>query len=335
MSFTFSVITGEVIQDIIGNDWRGAVERVGQAYLAHAAGESVNPNSYFLRFPEKPSARIIALPAWLGGDTGVSGIKWIASYPDNIRQGFPRASAVLILNSYETGYPFACLESSIISATRTSASAVLAADHLVPERDTQTIGFIGNGLIADHVYRMFMGTGWNVDEVALFDLNRDDSERFASTVCLPGRHEVRICDSAEELIKTSSMVVFATTAPTPHVHDLSWFSHNPVVLHLSLRDLAPEILLASNNIVDDVEHVMNADTSPHLVEQAVGNRDFVNGTVAQLMRGECALADDRPTIFSPFGMGILDIAVGKWVYDEAVRLGQATPIDGFFSELER
>lgn len=335
MSFTFSVIPGQVIEDIISNDWRHAVESVRLAYLAHAAGESVNPNSYFLRFPDKPSARIIALPAYLGGDIGVSGIKWIASYPENIRQGFPRASAVLILNSYETGYPFACLESSIISATRTSASAVLAADHLVPERDTRTIGFIGNGLIARHVYQMFMGTGWKVDEVTLFDLNREDSERFASTVCLPDRHAVRICESAEELIRSSSMVVFATTAAKPHVHDLSWFSHAPVVLNLSLRDLAPEILLASNNIVDDVEHVMNADTSPHLAEQAVGSRDFVDGTVAQLVRGECELADDRPTIFSPFGMGILDIAVGKWVYDEAVRSGRAIPIDGFFSELER
>lgn len=335
MSFTFSVIPGYVIEDIISTDWRRAVETVKLAYLAHAEGESVNPNSYFLRFPEKPSARIIALPAYLGGEIGVSGIKWIASYPENIRQGFPRASAVLILNDYETGYPFACLESSIISATRTSASAVLAADQLVPGQETATIGFIGNGLIARHVYQMFMGTGWNVDEVALFDLNRDDSQRFASTVCLPERHDVRICESAEELIRSSSMVVFATTAAQPHVHDLPWFSHDPVVLNLSLRDLAPEILLASNNIVDDVEHVMNADTSPHLAEQAVGNRDFVDGTIAQLVQGECTLAGDRPTIFSPFGMGILDIAVGKWVYDEAVRSDRATPIPGFFSELER
>ena len=87
MSFTFSVIPGHVIEDIISADWRHAVETVKLAYLAHAAGESVNPNSYFLRFPDKPLARIIALPAYLGGEIGVSGIKWIASYPENIRQG--------------------------------------------------------------------------------------------------------------------------------------------------------------------------------------------------------------------------------------------------------
>src|SRR2546425_12853668 len=55
----------------------------------------------------------------------------------------------------------------------------------------------------------------------------------------------------------------------------------PVVLHISLRDLAPEILLRSQNMVDDVEHVMKANTAPHLAEQQTGNRSFVTGTLAE------------------------------------------------------
>jgi hypothetical protein len=41
------------------------------------------------------------------------------------------------------------------------------------------------------------------------------------------------------------------------------FDHNPLVLHVSLRDLAQEIVLASTNIVDDIEHCLKANTSPH------------------------------------------------------------------------
>ena len=93
-------------------------------------GASVNPQSVFLRFPDRPNARIIGLPSHLSAPWEVSGIKWIASYPDNIRAGLPRASAVLIINSHEHGYPLACLEASIISAARTAASAVLAARYL-------------------------------------------------------------------------------------------------------------------------------------------------------------------------------------------------------------
>jgi ornithine cyclodeaminase/alanine dehydrogenase-like protein (mu-crystallin family) len=90
-----------------------AIEVVAQTYLTHERGETVNPDSYFLRFPEEPANRIIALPAAIvdkQGEQSVSGIKWIASYPDNIHAGIPRASAVLILNDPQTGYPYALLE---------------------------------------------------------------------------------------------------------------------------------------------------------------------------------------------------------------------------------
>ena len=97
-------------------------------------------------FPDRPSSRIIALPASIGGPARVDGLKWISSFPENVAAGIPRASAVLILNDHDTGYPFACLESSIISATRTAASAALAADWLSRGRPRPSrIGFVGTG----------------------------------------------------------------------------------------------------------------------------------------------------------------------------------------------
>ena len=126
MQFELSIINGKTVSDIVRAGRRECIGIVQAAYLAHADGQSVNPDSYFLRFPDKPDCRIIALPAYLGDSFDVAGLKWIASYPANVLRGFPRASAVLVLNNSETGYPFAILESSIISAARTAASAVLA-----------------------------------------------------------------------------------------------------------------------------------------------------------------------------------------------------------------
>jgi len=107
------------------------------------------------------------------------------------------------------------------------------------------------------------------------------------------------------------------------------------VLHISLRDLAPEILLRSQNVVDDVEHVMKANTSPHLAEQKTGNRSFVTGTLADIMIGRRSVNRSRPIIFSPFGLGVLDLAVGKWVYDQAVASGQELRLSDFFYETVR
>src|ERR1700729_1779061 len=126
----FAVIPGAQVHTALHGRERQIVELVEAAYRLHGAGDSANPPSSFLRFPDRPASRIIALPASVGGQVRVDGLKWISSFPGNVAAGLPRASAVLILNDHDTGYPFACLESSIISATRTAASAALAADWL-------------------------------------------------------------------------------------------------------------------------------------------------------------------------------------------------------------
>src|SRR5437868_11600321 len=318
MQFELSIITGKTVFDIVRANRDECIRVVREAYLAHADGQAVNPDSYFLRFPGKPDCRIFALPAYLGKNFDVAGLKWIASYPANIQRGFPRASAVLVLNNYETGYPFAILESSIISAARTAASAALAADWLSGRsRRTASLGIVGTGFIARYVYDFLVDTGWAIEEVRLYDASPVESEKFRRTACRVERHRsVQVVPDVAELLGASDLIVFTTVASTPHIADTSLFDHNPLVLHVSLRDLAPDILLRSQNVVDDVEHVMTADTSPHLTEQQSGNRDFVTGTLAEIMLGRRAVNRSRPVIFSPFGMGILAVAVCKWVYDQ-------------------
>jgi 2,3-diaminopropionate biosynthesis protein SbnB len=333
----FAVISGAQVQRALQGREKQIMELVEATYRLHGAGDSVNPPSYFLRFPDRPTARIIALPASIGGPIRVDGLKWISSFPENVAAGIPRASAVLILNDHDTGYPFACLESSIISACRTAASAALGADQLTRGRARPTrVGFIGTGLIARYIHTFLAGTGWSFDEIGVHDLSADSAAGFRGHLERSGvAGRITVHDSAEQLIRSSDLVVFATVSSKPHVHDVSWFAHNPVVLHVSLRDLAPEILLASANVVDDVEHCLKADTSPHLVEQLTGSRDFLDGTLADVMAGRVSIPTDRPVVFSPFGLGVLDLAVGKYVYDEVTRSGELHVVDDFFHDLSR
>jgi ornithine cyclodeaminase len=333
----FVVIPGVQVQDVLRGRERDVVELVKAAYRLHGEGDSVNPPSYFLRFPDRPSARIIALPASLGGDVRVDGLKWISSFPQNVAAGIPRASAVLILNNPDTGFPFACLEASVISASRTAAMAAIAADALSRSgRRPQRVAFFGTGLIARYVHIFLAATGWSFERIGIHDLSRDSAEGFRAYLERSGEAgRITVDDSAEELIRSSDLVVFATTAATPHVSDPSWFDHNPLVLHVSLRDLAPEVVLASANIVDDVEHCLKADTSPHLAEQLTGNRDFLTGTLNDVMEGRVTVPEGRPVVFSPFGLGVLDLAVGKHVYDRLARDGDLHMVDEFFHELRR
>ncbi|MDT9684973.1 2,3-diaminopropionate biosynthesis protein SbnB [Streptomyces sp. TRM76323] len=333
----FAVIPGAQVDRVLSGSEKGTVDLVETAYRVHGEGDTVNPPSYFLRFPDRPSARIIALPASIGGSTRVEGLKWISSFPQNVGRGVPRASAVLVLNDYDTGYPFACLESSIISAARTAASAALAADRLSRGRARPArVGFVGTGLIARHIHTYLTRTGWEFDEVGVHDLSAEHAAGFRSYLEGSGAGgRITVHERAEDLVRSSDLVVFATVAPAPHVTDPDWFAHNPLVLNVSLRDLAPEVLLASANVVDDVEHCLKADTSPHLTERLTGSRDFIDGTLYDVLTGRVRMPADRPVVFSPFGLGVLDLAVGKHVYDTVRADGDLHVVEGFFHEIDR
>ena len=321
-----------VLRALTGGE-KEVVDCVRETYLQHEAGGTVNPDSYFLRFPEKPDSRIIALPAFLSGESPLAGIKWISSFPANVARGRQRASAVLILNDYETGCPFAVLESAAISAARTAASAALAATALLPDAPV-TVGVVGTGHIARTICHYLECVGLPGDAVVCHDLDAASAQalvRHLNGGSGPGRATVG--GLAEAL--AADLVVLATTALSPYVPAGHDFRPGQLVLNVSLRDLAPEILLRTNNVVDDVEHCLKAQTSPHLAEQLSGGREFVDGTLAQVLLGRVNPDAGRPTVFSPFGLGVLDLAVGRMVLERAVRAGDVTEVPDFLGDQTR
>lgn len=333
----FAVIGGEQVEAVLRGREQDVVELVRATYLAHEDGETVNPPSYFLRFPDQPADRIIALPASIRGTGAVDGIKWISSFPGNVARGIPRASAVAILNDPVTGYPYACIESSIVSASRTAASAALAARTLSAGRPRPTrLGIVGTGLIARYIHHYLAATGWDFEEIGIHDLRPESSAGFAGYLAdaAPGVPAV-VHESLDPLVTSSDLVVLATVAPAPYATDPALFAHHPLVLNVSLRDLGEDVVLGAQNIVDDVEHCLKAATSVHLAELRVGHRDFIDGTLAQVLQGTVAPATDRTVVFSPFGLGVLDLALARLVHVHLEGSGALTEIPGFFHDMSR
>ncbi len=333
--FEFSVIGGKTARDIIVRNRKEIVREVMETYLSHAAGDTVNPDSYFLRFPEKPDSRIIALPAYLGGRHNVVGIKWIGSFPTNITRGIPRASAALLLNDYETGYPFALLEASQISAARTAASAVLAAEVLTGGRAARQLAVVGAGIIARNILEFLAAQEWTLGSVLVHDRKPEYASALVEyTSSMLGYPATTATELASDP-GGADLVVLATTASEPYILDPAAFAPGQVVLNISLRDIGPELIARAYNVVDDVDHCLKANTSPHLAEQAYGHRDFIAGTLAQVIQGAAEVGQDKPVIFSPFGLGVLDLAVGAFVYRTAHQAGEAIAIADFFGETQR
>ena len=323
------ILKGDEVDRLLAGKERDLIEIARQAYQAHARGNTSLPHSSFLRFPENQKNRIIALPAYIGDGFDVAGIKWVSSFPGNLDSGLDRASAVLVLNSMTTGRPFAIMEGSIISAKRTAASAAVAAECLLQDKNIDELAIIGCGLISHEILRFLRAAVPTIRNLLLYDLNIERARQFKrASADLVDR--IEIVDRIDTILQRAKLISFATTAARPHVLDAT-FSSGALILHVSLRDLSPEVILSARNVVDDADHVSREQTSIHLAEQLAGNRSFISCSIGDILIGKCIPEDKGRclTIFSPFGLGILDIAVGRYIYQLASEAGIGTQIESF------
>lgn len=321
------------VLEILNGTERELIDLVGRTYRLHDEGRTAVPFSTFLRFPEQPADRIIALPAFVGGDDPAAGMKWIASFPGNLADGLDRASAAILLNSLTTGRPQAVIEGSVISARRTAASAALAADLLLAKGSRRGVTLFGCGVINLEVLRFLRVALPELAEVNVFDTDprraRDFVERCRAVA--PGV-EVTVSTEPDQALGAHDLVSVATTAAQPHL-SLAPFRPGAVVLHISLRDFHPEAILAAGNVVDDADHVCRERTSLHLAEQLVGDRRFVTGEIGALLPDPSGVVrdPDQVLIYSPFGLGALDIAVAAFVFERARRAGLGLAAGDFLS----
>lgn len=319
------------VAEALKNQEPAVLSAVESAYVLHHAGQSQVPFSTFLRPPDKPDSRIIALPAYLGGADPVIGIKWISSFPENIRHGFQRASSVSILNDLQTGYPVAVLESSQISAARTAASAAVASRLLHEPHPVVSVGLVGCGTINRAALGYLLLTHPTIRTAFLYDAVGEHAEIAAATLADEIAGVTFSAGTIADALRGQTVSI-ATTDSTYWL-DLADYPDRPsaqVILHLSLRDLTVTSVLRAYNVVDDVDHALQKETTLHRAEQEVGHRAFVHATVGDLVGGRPAdMPGSHTAIFSPFGLGILDLAVSAHVLKIADERGIGTSVDGF------
>ena len=325
------VVGATEVETALERKEESVLNAVRKAYETHSRGASSLPHSSFLRFPDSDKDRIICLPAYLGDDYQLAGVKWIASVPDNVSRGMERASAVMILNDRLTGRPKAVVEGSIISKQRTAASAALASKVLA-QREPKTIGFVGCGPINVAVAQ-FLAVVWpEVNRFIAFDLDQSRAEAFGREVLsLRTSAEFSVAENLDDVLSECDIVAFGTTAISPYVQNLDACPDGATILHVSLRDLEADAVIANHNIVDDLDHVNRAATSIHLASQQLGHTDFVQASLGDILLGNSPLPDHdtRKIIFSPFGLGVLDLAVADLVMNSLAESGGGTRVGAF------
>ncbi|GAA1177519.1 ornithine cyclodeaminase [Kitasatospora gansuensis] len=326
-----AVVPGRLVDEVLRSAHAEAKRLVEEVYVQSAQGRLVNPDSSFLRPDPEARERVIALPAYVPEPVPAMGIKWISSFPENLKLGLPRASAAIVLNDTTTGFPVALLEGARISGFRTALSALVGADALTEgARRATKFAVLGTGYISATTVQTFLADGWSLDQVAVFDLSAERAAEFVQE--LTDGHQglrVTVADSAADALRDADLVLLATTAVTPHLDRLDGLAPDAIVLHMSLRDLTPEALAGAEHVVDEVSHSLREKTSLALaVEAGVVAREDVR-PVGDLLTGEWKRTPGRTAVYAPFGLGSLDIALGTLVLARARDLPGVLTVEDF------
>lgn len=113
-------------------------------------------------------------------DGEIYGFKYVNGHPHNHELGKQTVTGFGVLADMETGYPFFMSEMTILTALRTAAMSVLAAQYLAPE-NAKTMAMIGTGCQAEfqaYAFKAVLG----ITDLRIFDTDPAAMDKFESNM---------------------------------------------------------------------------------------------------------------------------------------------------------
>jgi ornithine cyclodeaminase/alanine dehydrogenase-like protein (mu-crystallin family) len=293
-----------------------AVEAVKEAFASYARREWTMPPKVYV--PAYPAGDFRAMPA-LGG--GHALLKWITSFPGNPAKGIPTVMGVVLLSSAEDGRLVAVLDAASVTALRTGAAAVLAAE-ILGRSDAESAAVIGAGVNGEAAARTFAARGrrpllWDVDEARTREVAERVGGRVASSrdAALAADLVVTVTPGREVLLRAGSL------RPGQHVSLMG--ADGPGKAEIAVEELARVRVFC-----DDWEQASHGGEVAAAFEAGrLGRNDVTE--LGSVLIGEAAgrRSDDETTAFDSTGLAIQDLAIALAALEAADSLDDLTRIE--------
>jgi ornithine cyclodeaminase/alanine dehydrogenase-like protein (mu-crystallin family) len=277
-----------------------AYAAVRNAFIAHHRGEWVmQPKIYVTNYP---AGDFRAMPA-LGG--GHALLKWVTSFPGNPALGLPTVTGLVVLSNSETGQLEAVLDAASVTALRTAAAGVLAADTLGVENGP-SVAVVGCGVNGAETVRMLVAHGrtpvvWDVDEAR----RRFVADQFGAEVA--GSLDDALARDAVVTITPGREVLFSEGSLRRGQHVSLMGADGPGKAEIATRELGRARLFC-----DDWEQASHGGELAAGVAAGLLARDDVTELGAVLAGAAEGRADgDDVTLFDSTGLAIQDLAIAR------------------------
>ena len=325
-------------------------------------GDNGNSHGCMISFPDQtpfpnmpvngPDRRFMAMPADVGGQTDMAGVKWYGSNVDNREKGLPRSILMVMLNDKETGAPLSLMSGNLLSAYRTAGIPGVGVKHLAP-KNAKVLGIVGPGVINTIAIQTFASLVPTLDTLKIKGRGRASIDRcvsFISEKC-PQFRNIVVCDTLEECVRDSDIISFATTMSMgvsiedyPKVKT-EWIKKGALFCLPGCADFEDELIINDAKLVVDNIKLYEAwaEEYPYPTFQTVFilgskfmdmihdgklTKDRIQDLGAILNGKEPGReSDDQIILYSVGGMPVEDVAWGKRVYQSARRKGIGTKLN--------
>ena len=223
----------------------------------------------------------------------------------------------------ETAKPLALMEANWLGQIRTGAASAYATD-LLAAKSADRLGVIGAGFQARSQVEAVAAVR-ELKQVRVWSRQESNRVRFAEETTKSLGIEVVPANSARDAVEGMPIVTTATWSKDPVV-EADWIAPGAVVNAMGSnnperRELPADLIARAGRIVVDSIEVAKIEAGDLLL--AWSATDWSTPRLLELK--DLAAQEARPpeevAIFKSNGLGVEDVAVGGWLYEQATSRG--------------
>jgi N-[(2S)-2-amino-2-carboxyethyl]-L-glutamate dehydrogenase len=302
----------------IGTDWENLILQIKKAVKTLNDSDFSQPIKPYLRFI-KPQNRIIAMPAYVGGEINCAGIKWIASFPDNLKSNIQRAHSVTIINDPENGIPLCIINSATVSEIRTaSVSGLIIQEYLkiIQNESLLTVGVIGLGPIGKmHLKMIDSMYGDKIKQYNVYDIRTIEIDDLPPSIL----NKIVRCNDWKEAFENADIFVTCTVTTERYIDCKP--KSGSLQLNVSLRDYHSHFKnYVDCMVVDDWDEICRENTDIERMHIECGLNKFDTVSIIDVVCNNAfeKLDDNSIIMFNPMGMAVFDLAIGEHYYRKGI-----------------
>lgn len=315
------------------NDMNLILEYVEKVNRWLAEGKVEEPELLHLLWDhEETSGKRIGVHASLiqSEEMSVAAVKGIPSNPANpTKRGMPRSNGMIILYNEETGYPFAVMDDTVVSALRTGASSALGAKYCA-NPDAKVLGLIGCGVIQGAHILATSKVMDQIETVRLYDANKERAEQFIEQWGYLG-YQFEVCDTAKAAVIDADIVYTCTNVNLGGEYiPKEWIKKGSFHSGVSMWDHKDEAIIQGfNKYCMDYKLRLNDPKYPlsELTKAGKLKADDIVELGQVIKENEsCRESKDDSVFFVTLGICATDTANSYKVYQNAKRNGLGTKV---------